>query len=70
MKKKYFSLVFIVFVFLAVTLTSQKAVNVMKSMFFTNEVDTNKKPIVIVIDPGHPRTWLRQEEAIAKYAYY
>ncbi|MDD3174760.1 MAG: hypothetical protein PHF63_14080 [Herbinix sp.] len=56
MKKKYFSVIFLILVFLAVTLSSDQSVKVMKRMFFTNNMDSKEDQIVIVIDPGHPRT--------------
>ncbi len=51
MKKKYFSVIFLVLVLLAVTLTSDKSIKVMKRMLFTN--NSNKDRIVLAIDPGH-----------------
>jgi N-acetylmuramoyl-L-alanine amidase len=51
MKKRYFSVVFLVLVLLAVTLTSDKTIKVMKRIFFTNNADNGR--IVLVIDPGH-----------------
>lgn len=56
MKKKYFSIIFLIFVVAAITLTSDPSVKVMKRMFFTGAIETEKKEITIVIDPGHPRT--------------
>ena len=56
MKKKYFSIVFLLFVVAAVTLTTDPSVKVMKRMFFTKDTaEAEKKEIVIVIDPGHLR---------------
>lgn len=50
--KKYFSIIFLVLIFLACILTADQSVKVMKSIFFTKE-DPDKKLITIVIDPGH-----------------
>lgn len=61
MKKKYFSIIFLIFVVAAITLTSDPSVKVMKRMFFTGATETEKKEITIVIDPGHPRTRIGKE---------
>lgn len=53
MKKKYFSVIFLAFVILAIALTSDKSVNVMKRIFFSKSNDTDKDRIVIAIDAGH-----------------
>lgn len=53
MKKKYFSLIFLGLITLAIALTSDQSVKVMKRMFFMNNVETKMDQIVIVIDPGH-----------------
>ena len=50
--KKYFSIVFLLLIFLASLLTSNRSINTMKSIFFTTE-DSDNKLITIVIDPGH-----------------
>ena len=50
--KKYFSIVFLLLIFLASLLTTKQSINTMKSIFFTTE-DSDSKLITIVIDPGH-----------------
>ncbi len=50
--KKYFSLVFLILILIAVVISSDRSVKVMKRIFISNEVDINDA-IVIVIDPGH-----------------
>lgn len=53
MKKKYFSVIFLLLITLAIALTSDKSVKVMKRMLFMDNVGMEKDQIVIVIDPGH-----------------
>lgn len=50
--KKYFSLIFLTLVVLALFLTTDRSVKVMKSIFFTDE-SSEEDQITIVIDPGH-----------------
>ena len=50
--KKYLSLIFLFFLLLAIIMTSQRPVKVMKSIFITDE-NYEEKQITIVIDPGH-----------------
>lgn len=50
--KKYFSVCFLLFILMAVILTSQPSIKVMKRIFFTQEKNPDNQ-IVIVIDPGH-----------------
>lgn len=52
MKKKYFTILFLVFVLLAVILTSDRSIKVVKRIFVLNNED-DKDKIIIVIDPGH-----------------
>lgn len=51
--RKYFSVIFLIFIFLASILTSDQSVKVMKNMFHTDPNNTEKKQYIIVIDPGH-----------------
>lgn len=53
MKKKYFSVFFLLLIVLAIALTSQPSVKVMKRIFNSNDSSDKKDQIVIVIDPGH-----------------
>lgn len=53
MKKKYLTIVFLVFVLLSVALTSDQSIKVMKRIFVLNH-ENDKDKIIIVIDPGHP----------------
>jgi N-acetylmuramoyl-L-alanine amidase len=53
MKKKYFAVVFLVLILLAVVFSSNQSIKVMKRIFATTMTDKNTKQIVIVIDPGH-----------------
>lgn len=53
MKKRYFTIVFLVFVLMAVVLTSDPSMKVVKKIFVLNH-EEDKDKIVIVIDPGHP----------------
>ena len=50
--KKYFSIFFLLFVLIAIIVTSEPSTKVMKRIFFTEEKE-EKNPIVVVIDPGH-----------------
>lgn len=50
--KKYFSIIFLVLIFLACILTADQSIKVMKNIFFTKD-DPDKKVITIVVDPGH-----------------
>lgn len=52
MKKKYFSVIFLVLILLASILTSDESIKVMKRIFFTKQIEKEDQ-IVIVIDPGH-----------------
>lgn len=60
--KKYFSIIFLVLIFLAIMITSNQSVRVMKNIFRTEIIEsaeeedllqTDKEQIVIVVDPGH-----------------
>lgn len=53
MKKKYFSVIFLVLVYLASLLTTDQSVKVMKNFFYSIVGRAEKKEIVVVIDPGH-----------------
>lgn len=58
MKKKYFSLIFLVLIYVASILSSEQSVKVMKNMFetegeSTKEENAEEKQRVIVLDPGH-----------------
>ncbi len=50
--KKYFSVFFLLFILLAIVLTSDPSVKVMKRIFFT-QGEEHENQIVIVLDPGH-----------------
>jgi N-acetylmuramoyl-L-alanine amidase len=50
--KKYFSIFFLLFILLAIILTSEPSIKVMKRIFFAPGPDDSGK-IVVVIDPGH-----------------
>jgi len=50
--KKYFSVFFLLFILVAIVLTSNPSLKVMKRIFFTQGKDSQSQ-IVIVIDPGH-----------------
>lgn len=50
--KKYFSVFFLFFVLIAIILTSEPSMKVMKRIFFTQGKDSGNQ-IVVVIDPGH-----------------
>ena len=52
MMKKYFSIFFLVFVVMAMLLTTNQSVKVMKSIFLTEE-ENDEERYTIVIDPGH-----------------
>lgn len=51
MKKKYFSVFFLLLVFVARLLSSEQSVKVMRNLFHSGDIDKSK--ITIVIDPGH-----------------
>lgn len=51
--KKYFNIIFLLFVFLASVLTSDQSIKVMKNMFYSIPNKIQKEQYVIVIDPGH-----------------
>lgn len=52
MKKKYLSIIFLVFIYLASILSSGESIKVMKNIFHTGD-NKDERQIVIVIDPGH-----------------
>ncbi len=51
--KKYFSVIFLLLVLIAIILTSDPSVKVMKRIFNAKDINIKKDQIVIVIDPGH-----------------
>jgi hypothetical protein len=53
MKKRYFTIVFLVFILMAVALTSDPSMKVVNKILVLNH-EEDKDKIVIVIDPGHP----------------
>lgn len=53
MKKKYFSLIFLILVYLASMLTTDPSIKVMKSFFKSMVGRADKEPIIVVIDAGH-----------------
>lgn len=58
MKKKYFSVVFLVLIMLVVLFASDQSVKVVKRMIVSNIAKKTEGQIIIVIDPGHPSTCL------------
>lgn len=52
MRKKYFSIIFLAFVYIASVLSTDQSINVMKN-FLGSSGEEERKQIVIVIDPGH-----------------
>lgn len=52
MKRKYFSILFLILIILARILTSEQSIKVMKNIFDDN-LDEETRDITIVIDPGH-----------------
>lgn len=53
MKKKYFSIFFLLLIFIAQLLTSEKSVKVMRNIFQEDETERKEAKVTIVIDPGH-----------------
>lgn len=53
MKKKYFSIFFLILVILARILLSDKSVIVMRNLFYERELRKKSSKVTIVIDPGH-----------------
>lgn len=53
MKKKYFNVFFLLLVFAARLISSDKSIKVMRSMFIDNNLINEKSKITIVVDPGH-----------------
>lgn len=53
MKKKYFSIFFLLLVVLARLLTGEESVKVMRNIFRENAMGKENTKITIVIDPGH-----------------
>lgn len=53
MKKKYFSLFFLLLVILARILTSEQSVKVMRNLFQESGIEKSETKATIVIDPGH-----------------
>ncbi len=51
--KKYFSVIFLLLIFLASILTTDQSVKVMKRVLFSQNNKIDEKQITIVIDPGH-----------------
>jgi len=53
MKKKYISVIFLAFIYLASILSSDQTIKVMKDMFHTDVDKKEERQMIIVIDPGH-----------------
>lgn len=53
MNKKYFSIFFLLLIFIAQLLTSEKSVKVMRNIFQEDETERKEAKVTIVIDPGH-----------------
>jgi N-acetylmuramoyl-L-alanine amidase len=51
--KKYFSVIFLLLVLIAIILTSDPSVKVMKRIFNEKDISIKEEQIIIVIDPGH-----------------
>jgi N-acetylmuramoyl-L-alanine amidase len=51
--KRYFNIIFLLFICVACILSSETSIKVMKNMSEVSADSTGKKPIIIVIDPGH-----------------
>ena len=53
MKRKYFSILFLLLIFAARVISSDKSVKVMRNLFEENKIEGEKTKVTIVIDPGH-----------------
>ncbi|TAH67731.1 MAG: N-acetylmuramoyl-L-alanine amidase [Anaerolineaceae bacterium] len=53
MKRKYFSIFFLLLVLLARLLTSEQSVKVMRNLFQEGGTEAKEAKVIIVIDPGH-----------------
>lgn len=53
MKKKYFSVFFLLLIVIARILSSDKSVKVMRNLFYERELNKKNSEITIVVDPGH-----------------
>lgn len=53
MKKKYFSVIFLTLVFLACQITTDRSVQLVRNIFHSDGIVEEKKPVTVVIDPGH-----------------
>lgn len=53
MKKKYFSVFFLLLIVIARILSSDKSVKVMRNLFYERELIKKNSEITIVVDPGH-----------------
>lgn len=53
MKKKYFSIFFLLLILIARLLSSEQSVKVMRNLFQANNMEKKHTEVSIVIDPGH-----------------
>ena len=53
MKRKYFSIIFLILLVIARALSSEQSVKVMRNLFAEGNTNEKKAGITIVIDPGH-----------------
>jgi len=53
MKRKYFSVVFLLLIVLARILSSDKSVKVMRNLFYEYDLSKKYTGVTIVVDPGH-----------------
>ena len=53
MKKKYFSVLFLLLIIIARILSSDKSVKVMRNLIYESSSEKRKNDVTIVIDPGH-----------------
>lgn len=53
MKRKYFSIIFLLLVAIARLLTTDQSIKVMRNLFQESETDKKHNELCIVIDPGH-----------------
>lgn len=53
MRRKYFSVVFLLLIIIARILSSDKSVKVMRNLFYESNINKKYSDVTIVVDPGH-----------------